>query len=219
MSSLVLVLGNKNFSSWSMRAWLALRLAGLPFEERLIWLDEDADREQRLQHSPAGRVPVLLHDNVAIWDSLAIAEYVAELSPDRGLWPAARVARARARALCAEMHAGFTAIRTIMPMNCRARREPRDRGPDVAAEVARVTALWEDTRREFGGSGPLLFGTPTLADAFFAPVASRFRTYAVPLTGAAAAYRDAVLDLPDVCIWLEQAAAETHELEPFASMP
>ena len=219
MSDFVLVIGNKNFSSWSMRAWLALKQTGAAFDEHQIWIEEDRDRSQRRAQSPAGRVPVLRHGDARIWDTLAIAEYLAELFPDQGLWPGDRAARARARSICAEMHSGFFAIRTEMPMNCRARKAAADRGPEVALEVARVVEIWEDTRREFGGDGRFLFGEPSLAEAFFAPVVSRFATYSVPLEGAAAAYRDDVLALPAVCEWLSGAAAEEHTIPEYADRP
>jgi glutathione S-transferase len=210
MSELTLIIGNRNYSSWSMRAWLALSQTGAPFREEVIWFDEDENRAQRLAWSPAGRVPVLRHGELTIWDSLAIAEYLAELFPEAGLWPADRTARARARSLCAEMHSGFFEIRGRMPMNCRARKEPRDRGPEVTAEIRRVTRIWEQTRREFGAEGSLLFGSWTLADAFFAPVASRFQTYAVALEGEAAAYAESVLSAPAVRDWMGKAEAEQH---------
>lgn len=217
MKKLQLVVGNKNFSSWSMRAWLAMKLAGAEFEEVRIWLDEDGDRTQRKRWSPAGRVPVLLVDGFPVWDSLAIAETLHELFPDRGLWPAERNARARARSVCAEMHSGFAALRAQMPMNCRARRAQRDRGPEAAADVARVAELWSTTRADFGRGGPYLFGAWSLADVFYAPVASRLVSYAVPVEGAAAQYRDALLDHEHVRAWLATAEGEAHELEPYAS--
>jgi len=210
MSDFTLVIGNKNYSSWSFRAWLAMEQTGAPFTEKQIWFDEDRDRQKRRQYGPTGKVPVLLHGDLRIWDSLAIVEYLAEQFPARGLWPAASAARARARSVCAEMHSGFMAIRNEMPMDTRARHQPQDRGPEVAAEIARVVELWEGTRAEFGKGGPFLFGQRSIADAYFTPVISRFVTYAVPLEGAAAAYRDAVLALPAVQRWMKAAAAETH---------
>ncbi len=216
--NLRLVIGNRNYSSWSMRAWLALEQTGAPFVEEQIWFHQDEDRAKRREHSPAGRVPVLKVGTFAVWDSLAIGEYLAERFPDAGLWPRDVDARARARSLCAEMHAGFPAIRERMPLNCRARRQPRDRGPLVAEEVERVGAMWAETRREFGAGGAYLFGARSLADAFYAPVASRFRTYAVTLEGAAGEYAETVLAMPAVQRWMDAAANEEYVAEPYESM-
>jgi glutathione S-transferase len=155
-------------------------------------------------------VPILRAGDLTIWDSLAIAEYLAESFTAAGLWPTDPRARARARSLCAEMHSGFFEIRNRLPLNCRARAAPRDRGPEVAGEISRIVRIWTETRRDFGSDGPLLFGSRTLADAFFAPVASRFRTYAVPLEGEAASYAASVLALPAVRQWMERAASEGH---------
>ncbi len=219
MSDLKLVIGNKNFSSWSLRGWLLAKQSGLEFREEPLWLDEDEDRAQRRRHSPVGKVPILHDGDFAVWDSLAIAEYLNELAPDAGLWPAERRARARARSLCAEMHSGFTGLRTQMPMNCSARKPFRDRGPEAAADVERIAAMWAETRAEFGGDEPYLFGSWCAADAFYAPVASRLVTYGVPLDGPAATYRDALLAHPWVRAWLDAAAAEDRVVEPYASAP
>lgn len=210
MSDFTLVIGNKNYSSWSLRAWLAMEQTGAPFTEKQIWFDEDRDRAKRRQYAPTGRVPVLLHGDLRVWDSLAIVEYLAEQFPARGLWPAAPAARARARSVCAEMHSGFVALRREMPMDTRARFAPKAPSPEAAADIARVIEIWASTRAEFGPGGPFLFGQRSIADAYFAPVVSRFVTHAVPLRGAAAAYRDAVLALPALQRWMQAAAAETH---------
>lgn len=219
MSELTLVIGNKNFSSWSMRAWLALEQTGAPFREEQIWIDEDRDRSERRRYSPTGRVPVLKDGDFAIWDTLAICEYLAERFPEAGLWPSDPRARARARSICAEMHAGFHALRANLPMNTSASKVWRDRGPEVEAEVARIVSMWNDARREFGAGGDFLFGGRTIADAFYAPVASRFRTYSIPLEGAAAAYAESVLALPAVRRWMEAAEDEEHSIPEYASMP
>lgn len=210
MSGLTLILGNRNYSSWSMRAWLAMEQTGAPYREETIWLDQDPDRRQRLERSPAGRVPVLLHGDLAIWDSLAIVEYLAELFPGAGLWPSDSAARARARSLASEMHSGFIAIRENLPLNCRARTGARDRGAEVEAEVRRIAAMWSETRREFGSGGPYLFGRPCAADAFYAPVASRFLTYSIRLEGEAAAYSETLLADPGVVAWMARAGEEEH---------
>jgi glutathione S-transferase len=210
MADLVLTIGNRNYSSWSMRAWLALEQTGQEFREEQIWFDEDADRRQRLVRSPTGRVPVLRHGDLIVWDSLAIGEYLAETFPAAGLWPADRTARARARSLCAEMHSGFAALRSGMPLDIRARKPFRDRGSEVGADVERIRTMWEDTRREFGRGGPYLFGARSLADAFYAPVACRFVSYGVKLAGVAGAYADAVLSLAPVREWIDKGERETH---------
>jgi len=210
MSELLLVIGNRNYSSWSLRAGLAIEQTGLPYRTEIIWFEEDADRRRRLAHSPAGRVPVLRHGDITVWDSLAIGEYLAELAPQAGLWPAAAAARARARSLCAEMHSGFQALRENLPMNIRGRCRSHEPNAAVAQDIARLTSLWTDTRREFGRGGPFLFGQRSLADAFYAPVACRFRTYSVPLTGEAAAWAEAVLNLPAMRAWTTEAEAEGH---------
>ena len=210
MSELLLVIGNRNYSSWSLRAGLAIEQTGLPFQTEVIWFEEDADRRRRLAHSPAGRVPVLRHGDITVWDSLAIGAYLAALAPQAGVWPAAAAARARARSLCAEMHSGFQALREHLPMNIRGRARGHEPSPAVARDIARITSLWTETRREFGQSGPFLFGQRSLADAFYAPVACRFRTYSVPLTGEAAAWAEAVLNMPAMRDWAAAAEAEGH---------
>jgi glutathione S-transferase len=202
-----LLIGNKNYSSWSLRPWLVLTQAGLPFTERLVSLQPDAGKAARFAPLPAGRVPVLEHDGLLVWDSLAICEYLAERHP--GLWPADARARAVARSMCAEMHAGLGALRSEMSMDVRARRPWRRRSPALLADVARVERLWGEARARYGAGGPLLFGGFTIADAFFAPVAFRFRTYGVAPAGAAGAYLAALLDLPGMRAW--EAAAQADE--------
>ena len=208
MADFKIVLGNKNYSSWSLRGWLALKRCGVAFDEEVIPLYQDDWRARLLAVSPAGKVPVLLHDGRAIWDSLAIAEYLAELFPAAGLWPEERDARALARAVSAEMHAGFAALRNAMPMNFRGDIEAPHRDPAVEADIARVAELWRDCRTHFGAGGPFLFGDFSAADAFYAPVAARFAAYDVELPELAAAYRDAVLAWPDVEEWRRAAVTE-----------
>jgi glutathione S-transferase len=210
MPDLVLYLGNRNYSSWSLRAWLAAEQSGLPFREETIWLDEDIDRARRFAVSPAGKVPVLVHGQTTVWDSLAIAEYLAELAPAAGLWPEDPARRARARSLCAEMHSGFPAVRQNLPMNVRERIPWRDRGVDTAREIERLASMWAGARREFGAGGPFLFGRRSLVDAFYAPVAFRFRTYDVKLDGEAATWVESILDLPAMRDWAAGAEAEGH---------
>lgn len=212
MPTLELILGNKNYSSWSLRPWLTLRQFDIPFSETLIRLDTKSARDEKLEHTPTARVPILRADGFPIWDSLAICEFLAEAYPDRQLWPAAPRARARARSLCAEMHSSFADLRTRMPMNCRARRQPMDRGDGVHADIARITQAWSETRAEFGSAGSFLFGDFSIADAFFAPVASRFVTYSIPLDEVSTTYRDTVLELPAMRDWLQAAAEEPMSL-------
>jgi glutathione S-transferase len=205
-----LYIGNKNYSSWSLRPWLVLRQAGIPFEEKVVSLRKDADKPLRMARLPAGRVPVLEHEGLVVWDSLAIAEYLAERHP--GLWPEDAAARARARSISAEMHSGFMALREGMSMDVRARRPQRRRSPAMLADIARVERIWRETRERFGGGGDLLFGRFTFADAFYAPVAFRFQTYGVALEGVAGAYGRALLALPAMREW--EAAAQDDERLP-----
>lgn len=202
-----LFIGNKNYSSWSLRAWLALRAVGVPFEERKLGLFTEAFTEQLGRITPAGLVPVLLDGDFAVWDSLAICEYAAERHPELGLWPAEPRARARARSLSAQMHSGFTQLRSVMPMNIEAHLPQVDVSA-AAQDIARVQAIWQETRAEFGQGGPFLFGRFSIADAFYAPVISRFTTYGVPAEGAVRDYMDAVLALPAMREWTEAALAE-----------
>lgn len=208
-----LVIGNKNTSSWSLRPWLAMKHLRLPFEEIAVDL-RAADKKSRiLVHSPSGKVPALEVDGLTIWDSLAILEYLAECHPDRGLWPRDGQARALARSASAEMHSGFQALREHCPMDLLG-RAPMSVVPDaVEADVRRIVALWRELRGRFGVAGPFLFGDFTAADAMFAPVASRFRTYLPDLAaygddGAAAGYVAAIFAMPEMAEWEAGARAE-----------
>jgi glutathione S-transferase len=210
------VIGDKNTSSWSLRPWLALRQTGIPFEEVNIKLRQPDTKAQILRYSLAGKVPILLTDDgQAIWDSLAILEFLAEAHPEARLWPEAPQARAHARAVAAEMHSGFAALREHCPMDLLA-RAPMATLPDaVDAEVRRILALWRDCRRRFGASGPLLFGAFTAADAMYGPVASRLRTYLPDLAaygddGTAQAYVEALFALPPMTDWETGARRQTQ---------
>ena len=219
--ALQLYIGNKNYSSWSMRPWVLLRQAGIPFEEIMVRFDSfDAGssfKQQLKAISPVGKVPVLVDDGFPIWDTLAIAEYVAERFPDRQLWPADPKARARARSVCAEMHSGFTALRGACPMNIEAslpdvgRLIWRDQ-PGVRADVARLCGLWGELLAA-QPAGSLLFGAFTVADAFFAPVCMRIRTYDLPVPADIRAYVDRVAALPGVKDWIDGALAEQDFLD------
>lgn len=215
MSKPVLVIGNKNYSSWSLRPWLLLRQSRIDFDEILIELGAPDTRERILQYSPAGKVPVLIDGAVTVWDSLAISEYLAERYPQAQLWPADVAARAVARAVSAEMHSGFTALRENMTLNCRKHLPGKGRAPGVAEDIARITELWTDCRQRFGQDGEFLFGGFSIADAMYAPVALRFRTYGVELDPLCAAYAQTLLELPAVQDWVAQAGAETWVLAAY----
>ncbi len=207
MSDLRLVIGDKNYSSWSLRAWLMLKMAGLPFEEIKISLRRPDTLAAIRRHSPSGKVPLLYDGDLRVWESLAIAEYLAERVRKPALWPADATTRAMARAVSAEMHAGFANLRREFPMDCRLREKKLPEG-DAATDIARVTEIWRECRERFGKDGPFLFGAFSLADCMFAPVASRFLTYDVVLDPVSSAYRDAVLALPAMQDWIREAAAE-----------
>ncbi|MGS1008409.1 glutathione S-transferase family protein [Achromobacter anxifer] len=213
-----LIIGNKNYSSWSLRPWVALRVAGIPFtEQKLGFFTEEFSRRVNAV-SPAGLVPVLLDGEFAVWDTLAICEYLAERHPEARLWPQDPKARARARSLTAQMHSGFGAMRQALPMNVEARL-PGIAFPEAAQQdISRLQAIWHDTRAEFGQGGPFLFGDFSIADAFFAPVVSRFNTYGIAAAGPVRSYMDAVLALPAMQEWTRDALAEATfvpEDEPY----
>lgn len=210
MSTLKLVIGNKAYSSWSLRPWLLMRQAGIAFEELRVSLYAPDAQRHLLQHSPAGKVPVLKDADLVIWDSAAICEYLAEKYPQHRLWPADTRARAHARAISAEMHSGFTNLRSAMPMNVRREIPGRAVTPEVAAEIARISAIWNDCRSREPQGGAFLFGAFSIADAMYAPVVSRFRTYGVVLNGAAAAYAAQMHALPAMQQWIAGAHAETE---------
>ena len=226
---LKLYIGNKNYSSWSMRPWVLLKQAGIPFEEVLVRFDSfETDSEFKRvigPVSPTGKVPVLVDGDLVVWDTLAIAEYVAETWPDKQLWPADPKARARARSVCAEMHSGFTALRSHCPMNIEA--DLADTGaliwrdqPGVRADVQRLVDMWSALLQEHGG--PLLFGQFSVADAYFAPVCMRLHTYALPVPAPIKAYVDRVRALPGVQAWIAEALGEKDFLdfeEPYRLQP
>ena len=217
---LQLYIGNKNYSSWSMRPWVLMRQAGIAFDEvfvRFDSFDTGSDFKRVVGGiTPTGKVPVLVDGDLAVWDTLAIAEYVAETHPDRQLWPADRAARARARSVCAEMHSGFTALRSHCPMNIEARLPDtgaliwRDQAA-VRADVGRLVSMWSELLQEHGG--PMLFGHFTVADAYFAPVCMRLHTYALPVPPHIAAYVERVRALPGVQAWITDALAEKDFLD------
>ncbi len=206
-----LVIGDKAWSSWSLRPWLAAKVAGIAFREVPVRLRQPDTAAQIAQHSPSQHIPVLKRGGFAVWDSLAICEYLAELAPEARLWPEDAGARAVARAISAEMHAGFQALRAEFSMDFHARIGGRIPSEQTRADIRRVVQIWCEARQNFGAGGPFLFGAFTIADAMYAPVATRFRTYGLDLaafgdTGAAAAYTQAILGLPQMQEWGEGAA-------------
>jgi glutathione S-transferase len=215
MSDYTLVIGNKNYSSWSLRPWLAMRQAGLPFREVRIPLYTPESKAQIRSYSPSGKVPCLVDGALAVWDSLAICEYLAERHPQAKLWPADPHARAVARSISAEMHSGFQNLRSNMSMNCRKRFPGMGRTVEVAGEIERVQRSWGEAREKHGAGGPFLFGAFTIADAMYAPVVLRFRTYAVQLNPVCREYADAILALPAMQQWLADAEAETEVIAAF----
>lgn len=215
MSEITLTIGNRNYSSWSLRAWLPLQATGANFREEVVLLGQEDTAAEISRHSPTGLVPALRHGDLVVWDSLAIAEYIAELFPGAGLWPEDPGVRAIARSVTAEMHSGFTAVRGNMPMNIRASYPGEGRGPGVDEDVRRISSIWESCRRDFGRGGDLLFGRFTIADAFFAPVVSRFRTYGVNVEGIARDYMDALWTYPAMHTWVEAAVAEEWKVDRY----
>lgn len=214
-------IGNKNYSSWSMRPWLLMRHAGIAFEEKRLRLFSADFASAVARVSPAGRVPVLVDEGLSVWDSLAIVEYLAERFPEHRLWPADARERAVARAVCAEMHAGFSALRAKFPMNVEAHLPHLHHlfhDPALQHDVGRIVAMWTELRARHGARGPFLFGEFSVADAFYAPVVLRFRTYEPPLPPPVTDYMATVLALPAVKEWIEAACAEREFLpqdEPY----
>jgi len=209
--ALHLTIGNKNYSSWSFRPWIALKVAGIPFEETVIPIHYPGSKEKFLARSPGGKVPILQDGAVTVWESLAILEYVAETHPE--LWPRDAAARAHARAIASEMHAGFVPLRRQCPMNMWRPVKKLALSAETAANVSRIDAMWSDCRARFGAGGPFLFGRFTAADAMYAPVVSRFHTYAVEVGAASAAYMQAVMALPAWQEWYAAALQEEWLLE------
>jgi len=206
--SLQLIIGNKNYSSWSFRPWIAMKVAGIPFGEEVISLDAADFKARVTRISGTGKVPALADGQAQVWESLAILEYLAEKFPNARLWPADPAARAHARAIAAEMHAGFVPLRRLLPMNMWRPVQKRDLTPEVQSNVRRIEAMWTDCRTRYGASGPFLFGAFGATDAMYAPVVSRFDTYAVEVNAVARAYMDAVMALP---AWGEWRAAALQE--------
>lgn len=208
-----LVIANRNYSSWSLRPWLLLTQFGIPFEEVVVpfgpTFNDPAWKRVIGEYSPAGKVPILIDDAIQVWESLAIMEYIADIRPDLPIWPRDPAARAMARSVASEMHASFSALRGACPMNLAWVHPARDRGPGVAADVARIVAIWRQARESFGADGPFLFGAFSAADAMFAPVVARFVGYSIPLDPVCAAYVVAVTATEGYQAWRDAALAES----------
>ncbi|WP_395665633.1 glutathione S-transferase family protein [Methylocella sp.] len=211
----VLVIANKAYSSWSFRPWILMRHFGAPFEEIVVPLARPQTREEILRHSPAGKCPILKDGDALVWESLAIVEYFAETHPELPVWPRERAARAEARALAAEMHAGFTGLRALLPMNMRRKPSPLPLTPEASADVARLEAAFSGARGRFGAGGPFLFGDFSAADAMFAPVVNRLDVYAVPVGAPTRAYMEAMKALPAWRDWSAGAFAEPWIIEKY----
>jgi glutathione S-transferase len=217
-----LLIGNKNYSSWSMRPWMLLKALAIPFEEEPLSFNDPAFKAKVRRYSPVGKVPVLVDGDVVVPDSLAIVEYLAETLPDRRIWPEERHARALARAVCAEMHSGFSRLRDLLPMNCELVLTTPPIEAQVRADIARLIEMWTDCRNRFGQAGDFLFGSFSAADAYFAPVVRRFLGFKVQLPDVAARYAAAVDGLPAMKEWMAAALAE-HDFvisdEPYREPP
>ena len=209
---LTLVVGNKNYSSWSMRPWMAMRIANIPFEDRVMHLDDPLFKSELAKLTPAGKVPVLVDGDRHIWESLAIIEYIAETFPDTGIWPSDLAARAHGRVVSSEMHAGFVHLRRHCPMNMARPPKRRDLTTEVKNDITRLEQMWSDCRARFGKGGPFLFGAASAADAMYAPVVSRFHTYDIAVSPDTRAYMQAVRTLPAWTAWETAARQEAWVL-------
>jgi glutathione S-transferase len=214
--SLKLIIGNKNYSSWSMRPWVALKATGIAFEEVVIPIYNGPEDKQRIVDvSPSGKVPALIDGDITVWDSLAIIEYLAERFPTAKLWPDDVAARAHARSVSAEMHSGFMALRNECGMNLHRPVGAKTLSSDAQANIARIQEIWADCRARYGKAGPYLFGGFSGADAMYAPVVHRLRLYAIPVTRQTQAYMDTMMALPAFRQWTDEALAETLVIERF----
>ena len=215
---LKLVVANKAYSSWSLRPWILLAHFKIPFEDVTIPLDLPDTRKRILAHAPNGKCPSLHDGPISVWESIAIVDYVAEKYPDKPIWPKTKAARALARSLSAEMHAGFQALRNHCPTNFRRPVKKRELTSEVEADVARIEAAWSGARKDFGKAGPFLFGRFSAADAMFAPVVNRFHVYDVPVKRATRDYMDAIMELPAWKAWINDAEAEPWRIERYENI-
>ncbi len=212
---ITLVIGNKKYSSWSLRPWLCLKMAGIPFKEVQIFIHKPDSYAKMRKYSPAGRVPCMVDGNTRLWDSLSIVEYLAETFPKKNLWPKDKNARAHARSICAEMHSSFLDLRKHMNMNCTGYFPGKGRTPEVRQDVDRILEIWTDCRRRFGKNGPFLFGAFTNADSFFASVVFRFNTYGVKVDPVSKKYMETMLGLKPMKEWLAAARKEKEVIEAY----
>jgi len=210
-----LIIGNKAYSSWSLRPWILMAAFHIPFEDITVPLYEGEWRKKLLKLAPSGKVPILIDGDIRVWDSLAIVEYIAEAHPKKAIWPKDKAARALARALSAEMHSGFQALRAQCPTNFRRAPARRTLIPETVADVARIEKAWTGARKNFGVGGPFLFGDFCAADAMFAPVVNRFHVYDIPVGRTARAYMKKMLDLPAYRAWIADAAKEPWRVEAY----
>jgi glutathione S-transferase len=217
--ALKLIIGNKNYSSWSMRPWIGLKAAGISFDEEVIPLYVEGSKQKILSYSPAGKVPILIDGDVRVWESLAILEYAAERFPAAALWPSDAAARAHARAIATEMHGGFAALRNECGMNLWRPPARKALSDDARGNIARIQAIWTDARARYGAGGPFLFGAFSAADAMYAPVVARFETYAVDVAAPVRAYMQAMIALPAWQEWRRAALNETWVLPQFEDCP
>jgi len=213
--SLTLYIGNKSYSSWSMRPWMLLEGFGIPFAEVVIPLYAEGSKETILKTSPSGKVPALVDGDVTIWDTLSICEYVAETFPQHAIWPRDKAARALARSMSAEMHSSFQALRQLCPMIVHRPKAPADFTPDALADVARIEAMWAASRAKWGQGGPFLFGAFSAADAMYAPIVLRFDNYRAPVSAGTRAYMETIMATPAWRKWMAGAAAETWRIPRF----
>ncbi len=211
MARAVLTISSKNYSSWSLRGWLLCQMAGLDVEEKVVSLDDPANRAELLLLAPSVLVPRLNHEGASVWDTLAIAEYLAELFPGAGMLPTDRLARAHCRSISGEIHSGFHNLRSALPMNLKASHKSFKIFAGAQPDIDRIQTIWSECLQKYGG--PFLFGQPTIADAMFAPVCTRFLTYSVPMSPAAAAYCGAIMAWPPMKQWVEAAKKEPEEME------
>ena len=213
MAGLLLLIGNRKYSSWSLRSWIVLRQAGIKFDEKFVALQQPDTGAKILKYSPSGKVPFLRHGKIEVWESLAICEYLNEAFPKAGLWPKDKAARAHARAVSNEMHAGFAELRRHLGMDVSRQIDVPARIEAVRGEVDRVAAIWSQCRRKFGKGGPFLFGKFSIADGMYAPVATRFTTYGVKLPPVPAAYVKTMMNLPAMQEWIAAAKQEPWSIE------
>jgi glutathione S-transferase len=211
MTRAALSISSKNYSSWSMRGWLLAKFAGLEFDEKMVAPDDADARKEILLLSPSILVPCLTHDGIKVWDTLAIAEYLHEIKPKAGLFPADRAARAHCRAICGEMHSGFSSLRSALPMNLKAKFPGHKVWARAEADIERITTIWRECQKQYGG--PFLFGKRCAADAMYAPVVTRFITYDVKLDKGSYAYCDQIMAMPEMAAWVKAAKAEKEEID------